>query len=137
MLLSLRFIQKTRYIQSKSDYSLFTKTIGSSFIVVFLFVEDILLTGNDDVKIKHLKVFFLQHFRIKDLGTLKYFIGIEFSRSKHGLFISQRKYMLDILDETDLTKEKLEKFPMEQNLKLTPTDDDLMIYYMTELNIVG
>ena len=85
-----------------------------------------LLIGNDDGEIKYLKEFFLQHLLIKDLGTLKYFMGIEFSRSKHGIFMSQRKYALDILDDTGLIGVKSEKFPMEQNLKLTLTYGDLL-----------
>jgi len=60
------------------DYSLFANTIGSSFTIVLLYVNDIFLTRNDDAEIKHPKKFLLQHFQIKDLGTLKYFLGIEF-----------------------------------------------------------
>ena len=91
-----------------------------------LYVDDILLTENDDVEIKYLKEFLLQHFRIKDLGTLKYFLGIDISWSKHGTLMSQRKYTLDILDDIGLTGTKPEKFPMEQNLKLTLIDGDLL-----------
>jgi len=73
-----KVIQKAWNIQSKADYSLFTKTLESSFTTVLLYVDDIILTWNDDVEIKHLKEFLLQHFRIKDLGTLKYFMGFHF-----------------------------------------------------------
>ena len=68
----------------------------------------------------------LQQFRIKDLGDLKYFLGIEFSRSKVGIYMSQRKYALDILQDTRLTGARLDKFPMEQYLKLTPDDGELL-----------
>ena len=91
-----------------------------------LYVDDILLTRNDDVEIKYFNEFLLQHFRIKDLGTLKYFLGIDFFQSKHDIFMSQRKYMLDILDDTSLTGTKPEKNPMEKNLKLILTDGDLL-----------
>ncbi|RVX15424.1 Retrovirus-related Pol polyprotein from transposon RE2 [Vitis vinifera] len=50
----------------------------------------------------------------------------EFSRSKKGIFMSQRKYALDILQDTGLTGVKPEKFPMEQNLKLTNEDGELL-----------
>ncbi|KAL6332023.1 hypothetical protein AAG906_020380 [Vitis piasezkii] len=50
----------------------------------------------------------------------------EFSRSKKGIFMSQRKYALDILQDTGLTGVKPEKFPMEQNLKLTDEDGELL-----------
>jgi len=57
-----KVIQKGGYIQSKAYYSLFMKIVGSSFIVVLLYVDDTLLIGNHDVEIKHLKEFLLQHF---------------------------------------------------------------------------
>lgn len=75
---------------------------------------------------EHLKIFLLKRFRIKDLGDLKYFLGIEFSRSKKGIFMSQRKYALDILQDSGLLGARPDKFPMEQNLKLTLTDGALL-----------
>jgi len=89
-------------------------------------VDDILLTGNDLTEIQRVKDCLLQQFRIKDLGDLKYFLGIEFSRSKTGIYMSQRKYALDILQDTGLTGARPEKFPMEQYLKLTPNDKELL-----------
>jgi len=68
----------------------------------------------------------LKHFLIKDLGELKYFLGIEFSHSKRGIFMSQRKYALDILQDTWLSSVKPEKFPMKQNLKLTNEDGEIL-----------
>jgi len=65
-------------------------------------VDDILLTGNDFTEIQRVKDCLLQQFCIKDLGDLKYFLGIEFSRSKAGIYMSQRKYALDILQDTGL-----------------------------------
>jgi hypothetical protein len=115
-------IQKAGYQQSKADYSLFTKPHGPSFTAVLIYVDDILLTGNDLDEMKRLKEFLLKRFRIKDIGDLKYFFGIEFSRSKKGIFMSQRKYTLDILQDSGLIGARPDKFPMEQTLKLTPTD---------------
>jgi len=65
-----------------------------------MYVDDILLTGNDLTEIQRVKDCLLQQFRIKDLGDLKYFLGIEFSHSKTGIYMSQRKYALDILQDT-------------------------------------
>ncbi|KAK3008274.1 hypothetical protein RJ639_014960 [Escallonia herrerae] len=99
---------------------------GTSFTAIFIYVDDILLTGNDLQEIERLKKFLLKRFRIKDLGDLKYFLGIEFSRSKKGIFMSQRKYALDILQDSGLLGVRPDKFPIEQNLKLTPTDGILL-----------
>jgi len=90
-------IKSIGFQQSKTDYSLFTRRNNSSFTALLIYVDDILLTRNDLTKIQRVKDYLLQQFRIKDLGDLKYFQGIEFSRSKAVIYMSQRKYALDIL----------------------------------------
>ncbi|KAK3019296.1 hypothetical protein RJ639_004616 [Escallonia herrerae] len=119
-------IQRAGYQQSKADYFLYTKAKGTSFTAILIYVDDILLTGNNLQEIERLKKFLLKRFRIKDLGDLKYFLGIEFSRSKKGIFMSQRKYALDISQDSGLLGVRPDKFPMEQNLNLTPTDGILL-----------
>ncbi|CAH9070916.1 unnamed protein product, partial [Cuscuta epithymum] len=61
------------------------------------------------------KKFLATVFPIKDLGTMKYFLGIEVARNSSGIFLCQRKYVLDILSETGLTGAKPVAFPMIQN----------------------
>ncbi|KAM2881066.1 hypothetical protein COP2_014191 [Malus domestica] len=119
-------IQKAGYHQSKADYSLFTKVRGTSITVVLIYVDDVLITGNDLQEMEQLKAFLLKRFRIKDLGDLKYFLGIEFVRSEKGIFMSQRKYALDILQDSGLLSARPDPFPMEQNLVLTSTDGALL-----------
>ena len=72
-------IKSVGFQQSKTDYSLFTRQNNSSFTALLIYVDDILLTGNDLTEIQRVKDCLLQQFRIKDLGDLKYFLGIEFS----------------------------------------------------------
>ncbi|KAB2626911.1 hypothetical protein D8674_020529 [Pyrus ussuriensis x Pyrus communis] len=79
------------------------------------------ITGNDETEIKNLKTFLSSRFRIKDLGPLKYFLGVEVARSKAGVTICQRKYTLDILEEAGLLGAKPMKVLMEADLVLTPT----------------
>ncbi|CAN1343942.1 Retrovirus-related Pol polyprotein from transposon RE1 [Linum perenne] len=76
---------------------------------------------NDAGRIQELKNKLAQEFEIKDLGVLKYFLGMEFARSKEGLFINQRKYILDMLEEVGLTNCKPIDTPMEPNLRLRPS----------------
>ena len=63
-------------------------------------MDDIAITGSDSTGISSLESFLHSQFHTKDLGMLRYFLGVEVMRSKHGIFLSQRKYVLDLLSET-------------------------------------
>ena len=95
--------------------------------VLIVYVDDIILTGDDVVELDRLKKALAREFEIKDLGPLKYFLGMEFVRSKKGIFISQRKYILDLLGETGLLGCKAAKTPLEANLKLQPASLEEMV----------
>ncbi|XP_073260546.1 uncharacterized protein [Populus alba] len=107
------------FIQSRADYSLFTRKQGMSFTVLLIYVDDILITGNDPGNIAATKQFLHKHFHIKDLGDLKYFLGIEVSTSKNGIFISQRKYALEVIEDAGLSGAAPINTPMERGLKLS------------------
>lgn len=87
-------------------------------------MDDILLMGNDTRKINQVKVNLQNHFSIKDLGPLKYFLGIEVVRSKRGFIIIQRKYTLDILEDCYVQDCRPSDFPMEQNIRLKSPEVD-------------
>ncbi|KAM1095689.1 hypothetical protein ACFX2B_010399 [Malus domestica] len=59
-----------------------------------------------------------QQFAIKDLGSLKYFLGIEMATSSKGLFLNQRKYVLDLLDEAHMVNCKPARTPLASKLQL-------------------
>lgn len=92
------------------------------FTVVLVYVDDVVIIGNDDKIIATLKSFLNQHFYIKDLGPLKYFLGIEVARSQQGICLSQRKYTLDIFNNADLLGARLKAISMEQNIRLNDID---------------
>lgn len=91
------------FVQSVSDYSLFVKNKNGVFIVLLVYVDDIVITGNNQVEIDKFKVYLNSKFLIKDLGKLKYFLGIEVLQSDSGICLSQRKYALDLLAEFGMT----------------------------------
>ena len=88
------------------------------FAILIVYIDDIILTEDDIEELERLKNELAATFEIKDLGTLKYFLGMEFARSKEGIFVNQRKYVLNLLSETGLLNCKLAETPVEPNLKL-------------------
>ncbi|KAK2991423.1 hypothetical protein RJ640_019069 [Escallonia rubra] len=75
--------------------------------------------GSNVTLLQSIKARLCGQFHTKDLGSLKYFLGIEVARSSRGLYLCQHKYTLDILDDCGLTGARPSEFPMEQNLKLS------------------
>ena len=78
-----------------------------------------IITANDIKEIKALKEYLSKEFEMKDLGSLKYFLGIKVSRSGNRIFLSQRKYYtLDLLHESSMSACQPVDTPIEEGLKL-------------------
>ncbi|GJV08473.1 retrovirus-related pol polyprotein from transposon TNT 1-94 [Tanacetum coccineum] len=100
---------------------------GSIMVVVLTYVDDVIITRNNLTKIQETKKQLDDEFRIKDLGLLKYFLGIEVAKTKDDLVLSQQKYTLDILENSGKIGCKPSVFPIEQGLKLDKGERDLVL----------
>ena len=85
------------------------------FLALLVCVNDLVLIRNSPSHCVTFKTYLNAHFKLKDLGSLKYFLGIEVARSPQGMFLCQRKYTLDLLIETGLLGAKLSCFQWSRN----------------------
>lgn len=83
-----------------ADPSLFVSHHGRSITLLLLYVDDLIITGNDRVYISQLIAQLHLVFEMKNLGNLHHFLGIEVSKTVDGIFISQTKYIKDLLVRT-------------------------------------
>nr|MCH9869351.1 hypothetical protein [Serratia marcescens] len=112
------------FTRSTADHSIFTKTCTEGIVILLVYVDDIIVTGNDSQGIAAIKHHLSRAFQTKDLGPLRYFLGIEVARKQNDIFISQRKYVLDILSETGLLGCRPVETPMDPNIKLSAHTSD-------------
>ncbi|CAL1356196.1 unnamed protein product [Linum trigynum] len=104
--------------QSHADPSLFIYHTSTSCVVALIYVDDVILAGDNLAFIQRVKSSLHSQFTIKDLGPLKYFLGIEVARSPKGVVLNQRKYVLDILADSGLPATRPCASPIEQNHQL-------------------
>lgn len=93
--------------------------------MLVVYLDDILITRNYDTEINKVKGFLNQKFTIKDLGNAKYFLGLELARSEDGLFVNQRKYAMDLLQDAGMLGCKPTSTPFPKSCKLNEEDGEL------------
>ena len=114
------------YTHSMNDYSLFHKKSSSSMVLVAVYVDDVIITGTDLLEIQDLKTFLHETFKIKDLGRLHYFLGLEVLYKEDGILISQRKFTLDLLKEYNCSHFTPFSSPLDPLIKLRAEEGSLL-----------
>lgn len=114
----IHFIVDRGFRQSKTNYSLFTRSTSDLFTAILFYVDDIIIDGDNVEVINSLKVPLDDKFKTKDLGKLKYFLRIEVAQSTKEIQIFQIKYALDSLANSGTTGVTPAKIPLDLNTKL-------------------
>ena len=95
-----------------------------TIIIVCLYVDDLLFTGNDVKMMQNFKQDMVQPYKMSDLGLLNYFLGIEVSQVKEGIFISQKKYTKSILQKFKMMDRRSVAIPLAANEKFRKDDGE-------------
>ncbi|GJZ90073.1 uncharacterized mitochondrial protein-like protein, partial [Tanacetum coccineum] len=112
------------FVSSHHDSTLFIKRSSVRRIFLSLYVDDMMITGDDCNGIELLKAELSHRFAMKDLGLLLYFLGIEVASSPKGYLLSQSKYTVDLFGHARMTDNKIADIHIDAKAKYTPTNDD-------------
>ena len=114
-------ISRLSYMASHYDSTLFIRCTDKDTILLILYVDDMIITDDELSGIQELKDFLSQHFEMKDLEHLSYFLDLEITHSTDGLYITQAKYTFELLSRVGLTDSKTVDTLIEFNAHLTPS----------------
>uniref|UniRef100_A0A2N9F2K6 Integrase catalytic domain-containing protein n=1 Tax=Fagus sylvatica TaxID=28930 RepID=A0A2N9F2K6_FAGSY len=117
-------ISQHGFSASSYDSALFFRRSDHGITLLLLYVDDMIITGDDVQGIQDLKRFLGQHFEMKDLGPLSYFLGLEVSSSSDGYYLTQAKYTSDLISRAGITDSKIVDTPIEYNNRLNTHDGE-------------
>jgi Reverse transcriptase (RNA-dependent DNA polymerase) len=122
---------------SSYDPSLFISHSNNQILLVLIYVDDILITGNNIISIQHCITHLKGKFTIRDLGTVHYFLGIEANFNEKGLCLTQTKYLIDLLKRTNMATTKLVFSPMASGTTLSKEDSSFFDNPTLYRSVVG
>ncbi|KAF3626284.1 putative hexokinase-3 [Capsicum annuum] len=110
------------FVRSLSEVTLYVKHKGTDLLIVSLYVDDLLATGNNVWLVEEFKKEIMQVFEITDLGLMTYFLGMEIKQGCNEMFICQKKYAREILKKFHMENCKAISTPMNPKEKLSKED---------------
>ncbi|KAI3750451.1 hypothetical protein L2E82_21088 [Cichorium intybus] len=116
-----QFITRYGFSHSRSDSSLFIYRQGAHTAYLLLYVDDIVLTASSLSLLRQVIAILRSEFAMTDLGSLNYFLGIAVTRDRQGMFLSQQKYAIEILERATMLNCKPARTPADTSAKFDGT----------------
>ena len=101
----------------KVDTTLFTKKIGKDLFVLQIYVDDIIFGSTNQDFCEEFRKMMANEFEMSMIGELSYFLGLQIKQLKNGTFVSQGKYIKDMIKKFDMSDSKAISTPMGTNGK--------------------
>jgi hypothetical protein len=125
------------FCMSDADHLLYVRKSDEGIVVITIYVDDLIVGGDNEKEVEHVKHLFKQKFDMKDLGELKFFLGIEVIRTPKGIWLSQQQYALDMLSKYGMGGCKPISVPLNQNGKLSADAGEVLEDATMYRKIVG
>jgi len=125
------------FVRSKLEYAVYRRTSKNSFLIVGVYVDDLVISGPDVNEISRFKLEMKEKFSMSDLGLLSYYLGIEVKQGRDGITLSQSAYALKILENASMTNCNPCATPMEARLKLTKSMEEEVLNPTAYRSIIG
>lgn len=113
------YLTENGFRQNPADHSVYTKETGNEKTIMIIWVDDLIIAASNEKAMKEVKEMLSVRFKMKDLGRLKYFLGIDFIQSDESVTMSQETYVNKILKRFNMQNCKPRETPCDQKLSYT------------------
>jgi hypothetical protein len=117
------FLLEHRYVMGSVDKTLFTLNHGTDFLLVQIYVDDIIFGGSSHSLMSRFQEMMESEFQMSMMGELTFFLGIQVKQMKQGTFVHQGKYTKDLMKKLNMTELKPVSIPMSSAASLGPDED--------------
>jgi hypothetical protein len=132
------YFMKEGFEKCTHEHTLFVKTsAGGKILIISLYVDDLIFTGNDESMYAEFKKSMMVEFDMTDLGKMRYFLGVEVLQKTDGIFISQKRYVMEVMERFGMDKSNSVLNPMVPGEKLQKDQDGIKIDSTHYKRIVG
>lgn len=116
------YLLEKGFEKCEEEPTLYIKEKDGKLLIVVLYVDDVIFTGNDDYLIENFRLVMKEEFEMTDMGLLRYFLGIEVDQNENGIFISQARYINEVLGRFNMQECKTTITPTVMGLNLSKED---------------
>eukprot|EP00253_Pinus_taeda_P022758 PITA_22758 len=116
------YLLENGFDKCEREPTIYIKEKDGKILIVVLYVDDVIFTGNDDYLIQNFKAVIKEEFEMTDMGLLRYFLGIEVDQNENGIFMSQARYVNEVLGRFNMQECKAAITPTVMGLKLSKVD---------------
>lgn len=113
------YFEKEGFKKCYCEHTLFVKAEGDNVLIVSVYVDDVIYTSSSMIMREAFKASMKKEFAMSDLGKMKYFLGVEVTQDKKGIFINQRKYASEVMKRFGMEQCNSVRNPTVQGCKLT------------------
>ena len=132
------YFMKEGFARCPSEHTLFVKIQeDKKILIVCIYVDDLVFTGSDEGMFADFKASMKREFDMTDLGKMKFFLGVEVVQNDEGIYLSQRKYALEVLERFGLEKANSVRNPMIPGMKLMRNEDGEQVNVTQYKQMVG
>jgi hypothetical protein len=125
------------FVRSKLEHAVYRRSSKGSFLIVGVYVDDLIISGPSVSDIRKFKGEMMRKFNMSDLGLLSYYLGIEVKQEARGITLSQGAYAVKILEGAGMLSCNPCETPMEPRLKLCKNKENEAVDPMAYRSIIG